>query len=61
MLDPEGGKTIFGPLEGTLTHRIAVGHTIRIVVIIHVPVLPFRGVRFHGMVALVTKIFFCWW
>ena len=31
LLDPEGGKQFHGPLEGTSTHWIAIGNTIRIV------------------------------
>jgi hypothetical protein len=62
MLDPARRKTVFGPLGATSTHWIAVGHTIRIVNVTHVPVLPFHDVRFHGAVAVVTKISFCcWW
>jgi hypothetical protein len=44
MLVPEGGKTIFGPLEGTPTHQIGFGHSVRIVDVTHVPVLPFHDV-----------------
>ena len=46
-------------LEGTSTHQIAVGHTIRIVDVPHVLMVPLHDVRFHGAVAVVTKIFFC--
>ena len=37
------------------THRKAVTHTIRIVDVTHVPVVPFHDVRFHGAVALSQK------
>jgi hypothetical protein len=53
-------KQFHVPLEGTLTHQIAVGHIIRIVDVIHVPVLPFHDM-FHGVFAVVTKISFCSW
>ena len=54
-------KKLCGVLEGTSTHRIVVSHTIRIVNLTHVPVVMFHDVRFHGAVAVVTKISFCWW
>ena len=54
-------KQFHGPLEGMSTHRMTVGHTIRIVDITHVPVLLIHSVRFHGVVAVITKISFCWW
>jgi len=54
-------KQFCGPLEDTLSHRIAVGHTISIVDITCVPVVPFHGVRFHRAVAVITEISFCWW
>jgi len=41
-------KQFHGPLEATSTHRIAVGHTIRIVGVPHVLVLLFHDVRFNG-------------
>jgi len=48
-------------LEGTLTNQIAVGQLIRTVKLIHVPVVPFYDVSFHGSVSIVRKISFCWW
>ena len=41
--------------------QIAVSHTIRIVDVTHVPVVPFHIVRFQGAFPVVTKISFCWW
>ena len=52
-------KQFHGPLEVTLILQRAVSHTIRIVYVTHVPVVPFHDVRFRG--AVVTKISFCWW
>ena len=54
-------KQFFGPLDGTLGHQIAVGHTIRIVDVTLVPVVPFHIVKFHRVVAVITKISFFWW
>ena len=54
-------KQLHDPLEVMSTHQIAVSHTIRIVDVTHVLVVPFHNVRFHGVVAVVTKISFCWW
>jgi len=42
-------------------HQIAVGHMMRIVDVPHVSVVPLYTVRFHGAVAVVTKVSFCWW
>jgi len=53
-------KQFRGPLEGTSTHHIAISHTIRTVNITHVPVVLFHDVRFHGVVAVITEISFCW-
>jgi len=41
-------KQFCGPPEATPTHRIAVGHAIRIVDVPHVLVVLFRDVKFHG-------------
>jgi len=54
-------KQFHVPLEGTFTHRIAVGHMIRIADVTHVLVLPFHDMRFHRVVAVATKISFYWW
>jgi len=43
------------------THQIAVSCTIRFVAVTHVLIVQFHDVRFHGAVAVVTEISFCWW
>ena len=54
-------KQFHSPLEVTSIHQIAVGHTIWNVDETHVPVIPFHDVRLHRVVAVATKISFCWW
>jgi hypothetical protein len=54
-------KQFNGPLEGTSTHGIAVGHTVRNVDVTHVPVIPCHDLRLHGSFAVITKIPFFWW
>ena len=44
------------PLEGMSIHQIAVGHTIRIFNVTHVPVEWLHDVRFHRTVPVFTKI-----
>jgi hypothetical protein len=46
-------KQFLGPLEGTLTHPIAVGYMIRTVDLTHVPVILLHDVRFHGPYAVI--------
>jgi hypothetical protein len=54
-------KQFHGPLEVTSTDRKAVGHTVRIVDVTLVLVMLFHDVRFHRVVAVITKISIFWW
>ena len=57
-MDPKvGGKKFRRPFKFTSTNRIAAGHTIRIVDLTYVPVIPFHVVRAF---AVVTELSFCW-
>ena len=54
-------KQFRGPLQGTSTHRIAVGHMVRNVDVTHVPVIPCHDLSLHSSFAVITKIPFFWW